>query len=150
MLRHRVATRRAGAIVFAIVVSAVGCRVGTFLTPTNAVIARFEPAPEGSRFRACTVYLGWTEDELREECGQPIRAFASANGKETCLAYLSVAHAMASSNTSAPYFMVCTEEVEHPSQRKKSKTPPTIERRVVAVHGVSAVPIAGTATTATP
>jgi hypothetical protein len=115
-----------------------GCAAGRFVTPTNAFVARFEPTAGGFVFRRCRVHLGWTEEDLRSECGEPMRTIPSARPDESCFVYPSLAHAFAVSEVSAPFFVVCTSDFES----KKGK-----EMRVVDVVGVSRVPNARTSTT---
>lgn len=82
-------------------------------------IARIESADSGpSRFRHCTVRLGWTENQLVFECGEPdamVYRAGYGNGVR-CAVYDSSAHALNSSNRSAPAVVVCMRNTQQPSR----------------------------------
>lgn len=105
------------------------------VVPPHPVVdlARFETL----RFRACTVWLGWTVAQLREECGDPVRRVESTRAGEECFAYDSVAQSLYSTNQPAPYVIVCASMIG----RKKP------EQIVTAVYGVRSVPWTTTTST---
>lgn len=84
--------------------SLAGC---AFTAPTNAQVARYEP--EGLRY--CTITLGWTLEQLRERCGEPIAVVPRIGEGGDCWVYESLARPIvALTAPEARYFAVCSVE----------------------------------------
>lgn len=97
------------------------------VTSTPATIVRFE----GHALRACTVMLGWSEEDLRGQCGEPIGVAPRAGGTETCLLYSSVAHALGAASHVAPFFAVCLE----PTRMRRTRS-----MVATSVYGLRSIP----------
>lgn len=96
--------------VISLVVILVSTVPASCTRPTHAVVAKFEHGGSGLLFRHCRITLGWTAEEFVERCGEPIASIASAvEEDERCFAYKSWAHALGTSDTVAPYFIVCLQ-----------------------------------------
>lgn len=118
--------------------------------PTAAHVFRFD---RSGAFQACQVFLGWTEDELVERCGPPLRRvprIAGNNGEE-CLIYATRAHAFGMADRSAFYYAICVA----PRRRSRSSSGstsaslegrvseperPSVGFEVVGVYGLASVP----------
>lgn len=64
--------------------------------PTPAVVARMVPSASGRRLTACVVNLNWSEDDLKENCGQPDQVVSWAgHGADRCFLYRTSARSFA-------------------------------------------------------
>lgn len=84
----------------AIMLTLAGCGRELIITP--AALTRVE----GESLRACTVFLGWTEAELLDSCGEPVSRVSRAGTDEECLIYDTDAVTFAD-GMGAPRFAAC-------------------------------------------
>ena len=137
---------------FVAIVLSIGCMPpqGPQAVETRAVVANFQSRTGEMHYISCQIRLGWAESTLRALCGPPIAEYSRwADPNERCLAYESYAHSLAASHVSAPYIMVCVDEVEdtadtggYHEDRMDSVEPSESDLtwRVMSVSGVSQLP----------
>lgn len=117
-----------------------GCRV---LEATPAQVFRFTVEDNQYRFRACTLTLGWTRDELWHHCGVPDAQIERVGGRGPCYAYHSAAHSLGTTDGVAPVMLACvdTEKVYKSRDANNPKAREQITTEVVShVYGVTKLP----------
>ena len=137
--RSRVSYRCAmrALIILLIALEAAACAI-----PTPAKVFRFERTDAGqSKFRACTIHLNISANQLFATCGRPLGLHPYAVGKNKCVVYASLAHSLGTNDHVAPYYAVCLSPGLSPRWDRPGNPAANVSGyTVVSVYGLSDYP----------